>query len=248
MDNENKYGTKAVQEELLSMMKDLHAFFEREGIRYSLAYGSLLGCIRHEGFIPWDDDMDIMVDRENYEKILRVFRKLEGYSICKTLWIYRIRKVSALHDKHAPTIDIFVFDNVPANALVRSGKLFCLKILQGMLKPSVDYSKYAFLYSVALRLTHIAGMLFPEKLKQFAYDKISQLGNARETQSVAIYNSSFECMSRCFPKSVLLSDLKKRKFEDALFYVLENWDCVLSVEYGDYMTPPPEENRIPTHL
>ncbi len=248
MDNENKYGTKLVQEELLSMMKDIHAFFEREGIKYSLAYGSLLGCVRHEGFIPWDDDMDIMVDRENHEKILRVFGKLDGYSIRKTLWIYRIRRDSALSDKYAPTIDIFVYDNVPASALVQSWKLLCLKTLQGMLKPSVDYSKYSFFYSVALRITHIAGAFFPEKLKQFAYDKISRIGNDRETQFVALYNSTFESMVLRFPKSVMSSNFQKRKFENTFFYVPENWDYILSVEYGDYMTPPPEGNRIPAHL
>lgn len=69
MDIENKYGTLNAQKELLELLKEFHSFCIQNEIKYSLAYGSLLGAFRHKGFIPWDDDLDIMVDRENYERI-----------------------------------------------------------------------------------------------------------------------------------------------------------------------------------
>ena len=66
MDIENKYGTLAIQKELLVLLKEFHSFCKRNNIQYSLAYGSLLGAVRHKGLIPWHDDLDIMVDRDNY--------------------------------------------------------------------------------------------------------------------------------------------------------------------------------------
>ena len=59
----------------LEIMKDVHEFCVKTGIVYSLLDGSLIGAIRHQGFIPWDDDIDINVTRENYEKIKKKFMK-----------------------------------------------------------------------------------------------------------------------------------------------------------------------------
>ena len=62
----NRYGTEEAQNELLDLMKTFHRFCEESDIRYSLYGGSCLGAVRHKGFIPWDDDLDICVDRQNY--------------------------------------------------------------------------------------------------------------------------------------------------------------------------------------
>ena len=64
---------KEIQSVNLEIMKDIHAFCVLNGIHYSLAYGSLLGAIRHQGFIPWDDDMDIMMPRPDYKRMLNEY-------------------------------------------------------------------------------------------------------------------------------------------------------------------------------
>ena len=70
MDTRNEYGTLEIQKELLNLLRVFHKFCQDNNIQYSLAWGSLLGAIRHKGFIPWDDDLDVMMDRKNYNKFV----------------------------------------------------------------------------------------------------------------------------------------------------------------------------------
>lgn len=245
---EDQYGTKLVQSELLSMMKDVHAFFEREHITYSLSGGSLLGAVRHKGFIPWDDDMDVMMDRENYERVQQVFHRLDGYELVKELWVYRIRRKNAnAKDGYAPTIDIFVADHCPDNALRRKWKVLRLKILQGMMKEKIDYKEYSFVYKICVAITHFLGKFFTKKWKWKRYDKISQVGNNKRTEYVTLYNDLFKLLGVRYDRD-LMQSVKKQAFEDTQFYISEKYDDFLTKQYGDYMTPPKEEDRISIHL
>lgn len=69
----NEYGLAERQNELLSMLKDVDKILTGNGIAYSLCGGTLLGAIRHKGFIPWNDDIDIILDRKNYKKMVDIF-------------------------------------------------------------------------------------------------------------------------------------------------------------------------------
>lgn len=69
----NDIEIKLYQQELLKIIKDIVSFFEKNEIDYSLSGGSILGAIRHKGFIPWDDDIDINIPRRSYNKLLEIF-------------------------------------------------------------------------------------------------------------------------------------------------------------------------------
>lgn len=247
---EDKYGTRAVQNELLAMMKDIHAFFESKGIRYALCSGSALGAVRHNGFIPWDDDMDILVDRENYQRILEVFGECDGYVLRRDLWIYRIQKKGREKkegERYLPTVDIFVLDNAPDGKWARKWQLLRLKMLQGMMKKDVDYQKFSFAYKACLFCTHLLGKLFTYNYKFKRYEKISRKANKKDTKYTACFNDLFKYISLRYEKD-LLQSLVLHPFEDTQFYIPEKYDMYLTTIYGDYMTPPKESERVARHL
>lgn len=245
---ENEYHTAEQQNILLEMMKELHVFLEQNEIVYSLSGGTLLGAIRHEGFIPWDDDIDIMLDRENYTRLLEILSKHDGYVVQKSLWIHRIRRKSdeALGSK-APTIDLFVVDGAPDSGLLQKYKVLRLKMLQGMMKEETDYSGYSFPYRMCLRVTHVMGKCFSYERKFKKYDRLSQLGSKKSTQAVGCYNDVFRCVGMRYHHD-LMEHTSMHVFEDTEFRIVDQYDHYLTVMYGDYMTPPPEAERKPMHM
>ena len=64
---------KEIQTESLGILKDIHSFCIKHDIKYSVVGGTLLGAVRHQGFIPWDDDIDLMMPREDYERFCRIY-------------------------------------------------------------------------------------------------------------------------------------------------------------------------------
>ena len=246
--NEDLYNTRATQEELLAMMKDIHDFFEREKIVYSLTSGSLLGAVREKGFIPWDDDMDIMVDRHNFERILSAFSGCKGYTLQRDLWVYRIRRETQERASgYQPTVDIFVLDNVPKNKLSWKCKVLRLKILQGMMKKKPEYGKYSFIQKLMVATTRCMGLFFTDNFKWKRYNKISQIGNKTPTKHKAMYNDLYKYLSVRYDANIM-DKLQMHAFEDTQFYITEKYDHCLKTLYGDYMTPPPKEERISAHL
>ena len=76
-----KMTLQEIQTVNLELMKDIHAFCVKNNIHYSLAYGSLIGAVRHKGFIPWDDDIDIMMPRPDFERFSHEYKSEKGYRL-----------------------------------------------------------------------------------------------------------------------------------------------------------------------
>ena len=251
MDSNNQYGTLEVQEKLLLLLKEFHRFCIANDIQYSLDWGSLLGAVRHKGFIPWDDDLDIMVDRVNYEKIKRSIKNSTMMIGCDkmALWIDRIRFVSdEFADGYVPTMDIFIVDNAPDGKWARKIRLISLLFLQGMLKSNPNFKKGNIAYRTATLVTYGLGRLFPNSLVLRLYDRLMQRSNGKQTEKKASYNTAFEDMPKLYFPDVI-DHVKAVPFEDTEAFITTTFHQCLVDKFGsDYMTPPSDDKRVPIHI
>lgn len=248
-DVNDKYNTKSVHQVLLPMMRDFHDFCMNNDIRYSLAYGSLLGAVRHRGFIPWDDDLDVFMDRNNAQKFFSKMNEFKGYVATRELWTWRIRKEGNQADGYDPALDVFVIDNVPDGKLSRKMQSLKLKLLQGMLHERPDFSsgRYGFKQRIMLIITYLLGKLFSKKWKWKKYDAISSRYNGKKTQMQACFNATYRSIGVLFT-SGLMDDIIVAPFESENFCIIKGYHENLTRTYGDYMTPPKEDERVPLHV
>lgn len=252
MDLSNKYGTLEVQRQLLLLLKQFHDFCLSNDIKYSLDWGSLLGAIRHKGFIPWDDDLDIMVDRRNCEKIRKAIRQSSLFTIereKRALWIEKVRMLNSVNiGNYPPTLDIFIIDNAPDSILSRKIRLFLLLFMQGMMKQHPNFHKGNIGYRLATICTYLIGRMIPASIKIKWYDQLMQKTNNKKTKKKASYNTAFEDLGKLYDNDVL-TDVMLAPFEDTEVYVTKSFHQCLIDKFGpDYMIPPSDDKRVPIHI
>ena len=250
MDFEDKYGTLNVQRKLLQLLQSFDWICLENEIKYSVSSGTMLGAIRHQGFIPWDDDVDITIERKYYDRLMAAVNEAPSLVCEKGLWLDRVRfkddtKKSALESN--PTIDVFVWDHVPDNRLLERMKYYSIAFLQGTIKDRPDYARFSWSNKVMSFITYYIGKIIPLSAKLRTYSWIAQWGNGQETLFQAGYHDQFNALRFRYPFH-LLDKVERRRFEDIEVNVMVKYDEYLKIIYGDhYMTPPTEANRKPTH-
>ncbi len=251
MDSENKYGTLEIQRNLLVLLKEFDSFCQKEGIQYSVSSGTLLGAIRHKGFIPWDDDLDVNITRENYNKLKQCISKgckLQFVDAEDTqLWISRIHLLDGDVAIKDATLDLLILDNAPDNHFKDRIQLFKSLLFQGMLKKRPTTSKG----SVAMRLCSVAswlcGIPFSNHTVLRWYHKNSQRYNDRLTRNKAIWMDQYKALWFRYPLEVVGRTIRI-PFEDIEVSGWAEYDKYLRIAFGDnYMTPPIESERVPMH-
>lgn len=251
---------KVIQMDILEAIDE---FCNEQNIRYSLACGTLLGAIRHKGYIPWDDDIDIYLPRTDYNRLISTFPQeykgrykissLERDSEWERPYAKAYDNRTLLHEKVlmkrmiGVNIDIFPIDEVPDDEyewkrydrkrrLVQ--KLFWMKYVPASQGRSIFKKIAIFLFQVVT--------FFVNKRKcAYRLDKIAQQYNGSG------YKRYFECcqgisQKNPFPKS-LFDKIICIPFEDRRFKAFSNSNIYLKNAYGDYMKLPPEEKRVSNH-
>lgn len=242
----------------LDTLKKLHVFLEKHQLRYCMAFGTLLGAVRHKGFIPWDNDVDLVMPRPDYEELLRLLKtesiaddvKYGHYDTDPNyhytyMRIYDARTVviaEHLWDKPKDLgvwIDIFPADGVPGSKWEHPFAQLRMKFLRKMqmfdIYVSADPRKQAVRKAVRFLLPN-RDNAHPRQVNRdamlFPYETAAYSADLVENGATLIPMTKDD-----FDEAVLLP------FGDAMFRAPKNWDRYLKHAYGDYMQLPPEDQR-----
>lgn len=255
-----------IKNDVLSILKAFDKYCNQHEIHYVLAYGTLLGAVRHKGFIPWDDDIDIVMLPDEYTRLkgsVAADRFLDdakryriyfpgdpgyGYSFPKVIDTYYVIREKNVSDKYnlGLFIDIFRADYWPDNKLkefFQLNKSFVLRKIKNIcVRGNLQENKFIILdkiikpidllfrllgittEKVCLWMDHVGAKNVPNR-----YVGVIQEGEAskKEKMDSSIYNNIIHL-----------------PFEDHLFPAPKDFDIYLNTLYGDYMTLPPETDRI----
>lgn len=247
----------------LDILKEVDRVCRENGIRYSISCGTLLGAVRHQGFIPWDDDIDVFMLREDYEKFKLISNRLNT-DICwfqdhstdkEYLWGYaKVRRtgtsytrVGQEHLKYGTgvAIDIFPLDDVPENRFGQKWQDFRCFVWRKTLwshvakKNSKGLKKlwWSFLSNFSVEKIY-------KKIDCYAKKSNNSTPNGVRVLMCPLPDHNSAKTRYSFPKKWMF-DLTEYPFEGSLFYGIKDYDSYLKYTFkGDYMQFPPEAERL----
>ena len=251
---------KQVELDILSNVAD---FCDAHNLRYCLAYGTLIGAVRHKGFIPWDDDIDIWMPRADYNEFLQRYNNKNGNDRYTVISPYDKRSqhtfakvideatvkfeanADYINGHLGVDVDIFPLDGMPEDEqeYIRwYNKLHNIyrKIVYLILDEKKNVKRRVLLPLIRLWVGGKAGILRKTaKLhKQYPFNESTYVGSVESH-----YNASNNRFKKEWFDSFLLV-----KFENKEFKIPTEYDKILTQIYGDYMQLPPEEQQKTHHI
>lgn len=259
------YDLRKLQNIELEILEELDRICTKYSIPYFLDSGTALGAVRHQGFIPWDDDIDIGMMRDDYEKFLRIalteldqhyfLQTLETDPQCPCLFA-KIRKNGTTYQENNKAgmrmhmgiwIDIFPFDYISSDpneqkrVITKAKKyrnLFMLKKIPHLSAGEGHRSAQYYLKAMIRKIAHICLQLFPDRyFKKKIQELIDSGKNQKDYVTCLFYGKPIVWRTNgIVPTGRII-------FEGKEFSSVHDSDYYLKTQYGDYMQLPPKEKR-----
>lgn len=248
-----KYLTREeLLEVQLDMLKNLHTFCVNNGITYYLAYGTLLGAVRHKGFIPWDDDVDILMPYQDWLRFRDSYKDKRYYVADSFTDVRHSLYFGRFYDNYTcrqgfqkmlgAFIDIYCMHGLPDvkfNGVNQVAKVCKMDHLRKQYMKARNWFMYRHLWPTLHPRYSLLTNIISRKIQK-------QLSKYSMTDSQIVFAYGGDGLDEVF-RSCLFGTPILLQFEDSSFYVPEHYNELLTIMYGDYMQLPPEEQRHPYH-
>lgn len=254
---------KDIQAISLDIIKDIHAFCVANNIRYTLGGGSLIGCIRHNGFIPWDDDIDINMPRPDYERFCKLYHDDGKYRLFSYeqddiyIGFGRVCDMDRTivdtmgpwcKEKTGVWIDVFPIDGAGNTYEEACRRILYIKSIADKV---IEQRRTLVPFRKQKTLKQIVGWI----VRSIRYYHQNNLRKQMKLVREMDFEDSEYIANQCFLQYGTKHIHEKKyytsyilhKFEDTELYVISDYDSFLKEQYGDYMKMPPEEKRVAKH-
>lgn len=252
---------KHLQQVILMIVKDIDKLCKKHRIKYFLLGGSAIGAVRHKGFIPWDDDLDIVMDNENYEKFIEVCRAeldIKKYYIQEAFvdWPLGFTKIKLrgtifqepglyvnAENECGIFLDVFKMENASSSLIAQKWQFFCAKYLlcYCLLERGWDEVKGI------KKLMMVAA--YPVKIgfiRNFLKNQVEKW-NKKDTMCRLLWAVRYRFHQSFFSKDIF-EEAVYVPFEDTELPIPKMYNQWLTQIFGDYMTPPPIKEQVGLHL
>lgn len=263
---------KTAQDRFYDLLIKIDEICTKENILWFLEGGTELGAIREGNFIAWDDDVDIKVLREDYDKFKKAMKQylpsnykiVEPEDISPAFYDYVTRIINidtplgddTKKDDYYKNytnrfcIDVFVFDKAPDNGLLQKLYKFKFQFIYGMLmskRYSIDYSDYSFFSGLKVRFCVLLGKLYKtDTLLKTWHREMTKYSNRKTSYRFPSNSMILRGLNfydeACYEKAI------RFKIRDYEFPVPVGYDSELTLHYGDYMTPHHDDNIYKPHF
>lgn len=252
---------KEIQALALEILKPVQSFCTEEKIPYFLAYGTLLGAIRHKGFIPWDDDIDLWMKRDDFN---RFCTKFPEWGEKHSLYVNSVRTTEKYNRVHAQVclqntrlvandrnnpfregyfIDIFPLDGTPNNKLLRWLHMTRLQTLKNVVTlAAYDSKKDNITAQIAKLFRNVDTVSVLNR-----YERIAEEYSCKKSKYLQMMAPGKKRGRNILISAEYFTDVKEVIFGDTTALAPVGYDAALHGIYGDYMMLPPEEARKPHH-
>lgn len=259
-----------LQQAEFEILKDFDAFCKKHDIKYMLYAGTLLGAVRHQGFIPWDDDIDICMTREEYERFEKLYLDSDEKNILQTQFnvpfYYNVHSKLRNHslpvkentsktqrDQIGPWIDLFQYDNIPDDPKERLDHFNEVKKVNQILR-NLLFTKAEHTNGLKGKIKKAVQVINEKLYRTYFFipylvrkrHKLLTKYNHIETEyrGIPAFYKNYHEYETTFIKNESFNHFIDVTFEIDEFPGPKNYDECLTTMYGDYMTIPKVEDQV----